>query len=102
MIHVLATIELEAGKRAEFLTHFHWVTTFVRAEDGCVEYGPTVDVQTPFAAQPPLRPDVVVVVERWESLPKLQAHMAAPHMADYRERVKGLVKSVTLHVTEPA
>lgn len=102
MLHVLATIDLEPGKRSEFLTHFHWVTPFVRAEDGCIEYGPTVDVKTPFAAQPPIRDDVVVVVEKWASLTHLQTHMAAPHMAEYRERVKGLVRKVTLHVTEPA
>jgi quinol monooxygenase YgiN len=102
MLHVIATIEVEPGRRDEFLAHFRWVTPFVRAEVGCVEYGPTVDAVTPFAAQPPVRPDVVVVVEKWESLPHLQAHMTAPHMAEYRERVKGLVRKVTLHVTEPA
>lgn len=101
MLHVLATIEIEPGRRDEFLTHFLWVTPFVRAEAGCVEYVPTVDTPPAFAVQPPPRPDVVVVVEKWESLDHLKAHMAAPHMTEYRERVKGLVTKVTLHVTEP-
>ena len=102
MLHVIATIEVEPGQREEFLKHFHWVVPHVLAEDGCIEYGPTIDSPTTFAVQPPLRPNVVVVVEKWESLAKLQAHMAAPHMAEYRERVKTLVKNVVLHVTEPA
>ena len=44
---------------------------------------------------------VVVVVEKWASVPTLQAHLAAPHMAEYRQRVGGLVKKVTLQVLEP-
>ena len=102
MLHVIATIEVEPGKRAEFLTHFHWVVPFVRAEDGCIEYLPTVDTPTPFVAQPPVRHDTVIVVEKWESLEKLQAHMKAKHMAEYRERVETLVTKVTLEVTEEA
>lgn len=101
MLHVLATIDIEPGRRDDFLTHFHWVVPFVRAEDGCLEYTPTVDAVTPFAAQPAVRPNTVTVVEKWESLEKLTAHMATRHMAEYRERVTGLVKGVILHVTEP-
>jgi quinol monooxygenase YgiN len=102
MLHVLATIDIEPGKRVEFLTHFAWVTPQVRAEAGCIEYGAAVDVPTPIAVQSVVRPDVVVVVEKWESLPHLQAHLAAPHMAEYRQRVTGLVKGVSLQILEPA
>jgi quinol monooxygenase YgiN len=102
MLHVIATVEVAAGKRAEFLTHFGWVVPQVRAEDGCVEYGAAVDVPTPIAVQVPPRPDVVVVVEKWASLAALQAHLAAPHMAEYRQRVAGLVTAVSLQVLEPA
>ena len=45
MIHVLATIEVAAGKRDEVLTQFAWLTPQVRAEDGCLEYGAAVDVE---------------------------------------------------------
>lgn len=101
MLHVIATIELEPGRRDEFLTHFRWVAPQVREEAGCLEYVPTLDAATGFAAQPPVRENVVTVVEKWESLAALQAHLAARHMAEYRERVTGLVRAVTLHVTEP-
>jgi len=102
MLHVIATIEVAEGKREEFLTHFHWVMPFVLAEDGCLEYGPAVDVPTPIAVQLPPRPNVVMVVEKWESLPKLQAHLTAPHMAEYRQKVKDLVRGVALQVLQPA
>lgn len=102
MIHVLATITVAPGKRAEFLPHFAWVTPQVRAEAGCIEYGAAIDVPTGAPTQAPLRPDVVVVIEKWESVEHLKAHAAAPHMTEYRQRVKDLVQSVTLQVLEPA
>ncbi len=102
MIHVIATIRVRPGSRAAFLTEFHRLVPTVRAEEGCLDYGPTVDVQTDIAAQVPRREDVVTVLERWESLDALKAHLAAPHMAKYRERVKDLVADVSLQILEPA
>jgi quinol monooxygenase YgiN len=58
-------------------------------------------VPTLIPVQVPPRPDVVVVVEKWKSVARLQAHLAAPHMAEYRQRVSGLVEKVTLQVLEP-
>ena len=52
--------------------------------------------------QPALREDVSVIVEKWESLDALKAHSQAPHMADYRVRVKDLVESMTLQILAPA
>jgi quinol monooxygenase YgiN len=49
-----------------------------------------------------VRPDVVVVVEKWASLDHLKAHLTAPHMGEYRIRVKELVTGVSLQVLEPA
>jgi quinol monooxygenase YgiN len=102
MVHVIATIQLSVGVRNRFLEEFARIVPLVHAEDGCLEYGPTVDVPTGFPAQPPLRDDVVVVVEKWRDLPALEAHLAAPHMTDYRARVKSMVVSTTLHVLAPA
>ncbi len=102
MIHVIATIEVTPGKRAEFLEQFHWVVPLVRAEDGCLEYGPAIDLASGSAAQPPLRTDTVVVIEKWASLEALRAHTKAPHMDEYRIRVKDLAKGVSLQVLEPA
>lgn len=102
MIHVIATIEAAVGKRDALLAEFNRVVPLVRAEDGCIEYGAAVDTPTPLAAQPPVRPDVVVVVEKWATLDALVAHTQAPHMADYRQRVSDLVRTVTLQVLQPA
>jgi quinol monooxygenase YgiN len=40
-------------------------------------------------------------VEKWESLQALHAHLVAPHMAVYRERVKDVVVGVTLQILDP-
>lgn len=101
MIHVIATIDLNPGTRAAFLAEFHKIVPPVRAESGCLDYGPTIDADTGIAAQGSVRPDVVTVVERWESLEHLQAHLVAPHMVEYRPKVKDFVKSVKLQILKP-
>ena len=101
MIHVIATIDLNLGTRDAFLAEFHKIVAPVRAEAGCLDYGPTVDAESGIAAQGSVRADVVTVVERWESLAHLQAHLVAPHMVEYRPKVKDFVKSVTLQILKP-
>ncbi len=102
MIHVIAAIEVAEGRRADFLAEFHRVVPLVRAEDGCLEYGPTIDVETNIAAQAGVRDNVVTVVEKWESIEALEAHLVAPHMLDYRARVKELVVKAEIQVLRPA
>jgi quinol monooxygenase YgiN len=102
MIHVLAAIEVRPGRRDELLAEFRRLLPLVRAEAGCIEYGPAVDVASGIGVQPPLRENTVVIIEKWASLEALQAHTNAPHMAAYREAVKGLVLRVELQVLEPA
>ena len=101
MIHVIATIEVAAGKRDQFLDEFRRIVPLVRAEAGCIEYGPAVDFRTEAPAQLPMRDNVVTVIEKWESPAALRSHMQAPHMLEYRGRVKDLVKSVQLQILEP-
>lgn len=102
MIHVIATIQLNPGTREAFLEVFRGLTPLVRAEDGCIEYGATIDEPTDIATQDLAGEDAVVVVEKWASVAALKAHSAAPHMADYRVRVKDYVRGVRLRVLRPA
>lgn len=102
MIHVIATIEVADGRRADFIEEFHRIVPLVLEEDGCLDYGPNVDLETNLDAQPSVRENVVVIVERWESLEHLEQHLVAPHMLEYRTRVKDIVRSASLQVLEPA
>jgi quinol monooxygenase YgiN len=101
MIHVIATIDIADGKRDVLLAEFRKLVPLVRAEKGCIDYGPAVDLATGIAAQVPLRDNVVTVVERWESLDALRDHLQAPHMLEYRARVKDLVRGVKIQVLQP-
>ena len=102
MIIVIATIEVAAGQREAFLSEFRRLLTPVRAEAGCLEYAPYIDLETTIPAQDDPRPNVVVVVEKWRDVAALEAHLVAPHMIEYRGQVKHLVKSVSLQVVESA
>jgi quinol monooxygenase YgiN len=102
MIHVLATVSLTPGTRPRFLEVFNANVPNVHAEDGCIEYAAAVDAVTDIAVQPPVRPDVVVVVEKWRDLAALKAHSAAPHMAAYRLKAKDFIQSVSLQILDPA
>ncbi len=102
MIRVIATIELAPQRRDEFLRIFHDLTPQVRAERGCIEYGPMIDLPTSISAQAPPRDNTVTVVEAWEDLDALEKHLMAPHMLDYRKAVKGLVQKVDLQILQPA
>lgn len=102
MIVVLAEINLREGTRDAFLAEFHKIVPLVRAEAGCIEYGPTVDVAVslPVVGEP--RANVVTVVEKWDSIAALEAHLVAPHMLEYRPKVKEFVSNVALRILEPA
>ena len=102
MIHVLAKIQLASGKRDEFLAEFHQLVPLVQAETGCVEYGPAVDATTDIGAQKSIGADTVMIIEKWESLEALEAHLQAQHMQDYRPRVRDLVQGATLHILTSA
>ena len=100
MISVIAEIEVVEGKRDAFLDEFRKIVPLVRAEVGCIEYGPTLDAETDITVQIPHRPNVVTVVEKWETVETLKAHLSAPHMVEYRPRVKDMVCGTTLRILQ--
>ena len=102
MIYVIATIEVAAGQREKFLDEFRQLVPLVQAEAGCLEYGPTVDLETNLTAPPAVRANVVTIVEKWENLDTLERHLIAPHMVRYRGHVKELVVSTSLRILQPA
>jgi quinol monooxygenase YgiN len=97
MIIVIASIQIKEGRQSEFLKIFKSNVPFVLEEAGCIEYFPTIDLPTGLPPQE-LDKDLVTIIEKWESLENLNAHLSAPHMLAYREKVKDLVDKVTLKV----
>ena len=101
MIHVIVTVELTPGTRDAFLDEFRQVVTQVLEEEGCVDYGPAIDVETNIGAQISNRADVVIIIEKWQSLEHLEAHLIAPHMLEYRPKVKPFIQNSTLQILQP-
>ncbi len=102
MIHVLAIITAKPSMRDAILREFRANVPAVRAEKGCIEYGPAIDAEGMGAIQTKLGPDSFVVVEKWESADALKAHAAAPHMAAYAKKTKEMIASRVIHVLSPA
>ena len=101
MITVIATIECVPGHRDDFISEFHKIVPDVLQENGCIEYGPTIDTVTEIDAQD-TNPNRVTIVEKWESVQTLQAHLVAPHMEACRPKVADFVASVELRILESA
>lgn len=102
MVHVIAVITAKPGKRDAILEAFHANVPNVRAEKGCIEYGPVVDAEPGLPFQTRLGADTFMVVEKWGSMEELKAHAAAPHMAAYGAKVKDLVAARVVHILRPA
>ena len=100
MIIVLASIKVKAGTRSQFIELFNANVPNVLAEDGCIEYAPTIDAETGLPPQQ-LDENIVTIVEKWDSVEALKAHLVAPHMLDYKEQVKDIVIGLDLKVLQP-
>ena len=101
MIHVVASITVKKSHVASFLEIFKDNIPNVLAEEGCLEYAATVDMETEIPIQDTAA-HRVTVIEKWESFARLEAHFTAPHMLEYKALVEGMVEDVSLKVLEGA
>jgi quinol monooxygenase YgiN len=101
MINVIASIHVKDGQLSEFIEIFKSNIPNVTKEEGCIEYVPTIDVPTGLPPQE-LNSNVVTIIEKWDSLDDLQAHLSSPHMLEYREQTKALVKKMSVKVLKEA
>jgi quinol monooxygenase YgiN len=99
MIHVVAIVTAHPGQRAELLAALRANLDAVRAEHGCLEYGPAIDAAT---SPSPFGPDTLLVIEKWSNADALAAHARSAHMAAYAAATKHLVASRAIHVLTPA
>lgn len=102
MIHVVAIITAKPGQRETILEAARANIPAVRAEDGCIEYEPTIDAEGLGGFQTKFGPDTFIFIEKWRDAQALKAHAAAPHMAAYAGKVKDMIASRVIHVLSPA
>jgi quinol monooxygenase YgiN len=91
MIYGIVSVRVKPGKVQEFIDLFKSVAATVRKEKGCVQYVPAVDFETGLPPQT-LDKNVVTILEKWETLEALQAHLAMPYMADFFAKQEPLVE----------
>ncbi len=101
MINVLAFLHIKEGQLPEFLAIFKANIPHVLREKGCIAYVPTIDVPTDLPPQD-LNKNMVTIIEKWESLDDLLAHLKAPHMLAYGEKVKNIVEKKSLKILTEA
>jgi quinol monooxygenase YgiN len=102
MIYVVATTECKPGRALEFLACLKRYAETVRREPGCLLFQPCMDHDSGLPAQKGVRPDAVVLVEQWESMDALRAHLATDAMKAYQAETKDLWEAKNLQVLEPA
>jgi quinol monooxygenase YgiN len=101
MIHVIAIITTQPGRRAAVLQEFQANVPNVLAEQGCIAYEATIDSTPALKFQTDFGADTFVVVEKWECVKALEAHSTAPHMVAYGAKVRDLITNRVIHVLSP-
>ncbi len=102
MVHVIAVITTKPEMRSKVLELFNANVPAVLAEDGCIEYGATIDAPEAGPFQTPYGNDTFVVIEKWESMAALMAHAVAPHMKAYGASTADMLADRKIHVMHNA
>ncbi len=101
MIHVIATIEVKPEGFQEFLDIFRANIPAVLAEEGCIRYELTIDDPDSTKLNKTPRDSVATVVETWENIEALTAHLQAAHMKTYKQNTKDLVTNTKVDILKP-
>jgi quinol monooxygenase YgiN len=99
MISVIASVRVKADRLPQFIEVFKSNLPEVREEKGCIEYFPAIDIDSGLPVQK-LEKNVVTIIEKWESVEALRAHLKTPHMLAYREKVKDIVEDLSIKVLQ--
>jgi quinol monooxygenase YgiN len=100
MLHILVTMMVKEGRMKEFLAVCAELRPSVLREAGCQAYEYTRDAASPLGIQEPVEANRITLIERWESLDALKAHMGTPHMKEAGLKMKDLRTSVVARVVE--
>ncbi|MFW0766263.1 putative quinol monooxygenase [Trabulsiella odontotermitis] len=101
MLTVIAEIRTRPGQhhRQAVLDEFAKIIPTVLKEEGCHGYAPMVDHAAGVSFQA-TAPDSIVMVELWETVAHLEAHLQTPHMKAWSEAVKASVLESHIRILE--
>ena len=85
--------------RQAVLDEFAKIIPTVLKEEGCHGYAPMVDAATSASFQA-TAPDSIIMVEQWETVAHLEAHLQTAHMKAWSDAVKGDVLETHIRILE--
>lgn len=101
MLIVIAEIQTHSGAQhhENVINAFKKITPTVLLEDGCYGYELLLDHQADVDFQTKV-PDSIIMLEHWQSIDHLNAHLQTAHMQAYQQQVKDDVLSVKIRIME--
>ena len=101
MLHVLVTMMVKEGRMQEFLDVCRELRPKVLQETGCRGYEYMREMPSVLGIQEPSDPNRVTLIECWESVEALKAHMETPHMKEAGPKMRELRAGAVARVVEP-
>lgn len=100
-VYVLCKVDLKPDADiASYIAKTHAVFPSVRAEKGCRLYSLFKDADTDWDRPQRFGERTFWMIEKWDSIDALKAHIQAPHMKAFGPSVAPLRQSSTFHVLE--
>lgn len=98
-VYVLCRFDLKPeADRAEYVKRTLAVAPTVRQEKGCRLYTLVGDAATDWEAPQRFGERTLWMLEKWDSIEALKAHLATPHMKAFGPTVRDMRTSGTFHV----
>ena len=100
-VWVLCRFDLKPEtSRAEYIAKTRAIVDTVRAEKGCCEYRLLGDAVTDWEKPQRFGDRTLWMLEKWESIGALKAHLETPHMKAFGPTVRPMRSASTFHVLE--
>lgn len=100
-VYVLCRFDLKSDADiADYKAKTLGVIPKVHAEKGCRLYTLLEDAKTDWSAPMRFGERTFWMVEKWDSIEDLKAHINAPHMKEFAPTVSGMRSASTFHVLE--
>ena len=102
MVKLIVTVKTHPGRVADYAAAFRALAPRVRLEAGCIEYDIYHD-SNDSRFDNEVRPDTVVLCEKWASIEALQRHTrGSAALAEFRKQVKDIKLASSYVLLTPA
>jgi len=102
MVQLIITVTTRPGRVADYVSAFGALAPRVRSEEGCIEYDIYRDSTDP-RFDNEVRPDTVVLCEKWTNIEALQRHTRdSAALNEFRQQVKDIKINSRYRLLRPA